>query len=302
MTIDLRAFKVGLLIVVTSWFVFTLCEFIGGLTNYSSSMRWYIALTEVLGSVGLGFRTAASFIAVVAVSSFFFLKNIGKLEAIMAAKLVLLLEAFYFAVTFIPSAIWGVGPNPFVNFEFTVSNFIPCMVEGVLIPVALVVLYVKMNLTKPKTGVVRWALIAGTAYIVAFWVTNACNWIYTVMYKGLDYLSPLLNILSFTFTVFGMLGLAVYAAYFTKSARNVNSWRQLDLSKIGAVTTLLGLYYAGVYLLWIIAGNVGGWSAWYAWFLGHNVDLWVMILPAVGLPLLFYIMPQNTGSSAEANA
>jgi len=293
---DSITLKAGLLIVAASWFVFTLFHFISGLMNYSSSMLWFIALTEILGSVGLGFRSAASFIAIVAIFSYFFFKNIGKIEALMAAKLVLLLEAVYYAVTFIPSALWGVGENPFSNTYGQlagnlVSNFLPCLLEGVLIPVVLIILYTKLNLNKPKTGAIKWALIAGTSYVLVFWVTNACNWIYAVMYKGIEYVTVPLNLLSFLFTTFGLLALTQYAGYFTKKSLSVSSWRELDFNKIGSVITLIGLYFAGVYLLWIIAGSVGGWSPWYAWFLGHNVDIWVMTLPAVGLPLLF--IPTN---------
>jgi hypothetical protein len=284
--------KAGLLIVAVSWFVFTIFEFISGLSNFSSSMRWYIALTEILGSVGLGFRTAAGFIAVVSVSSYFFLKNIGKIEALMAAKLVLLLEALYYAVTFLPSAFWGVGENPFSNTYGQlagnlVANFVPCLVQGVLIPLVLIILYAKLSLERPKTGAIKWALIAGTSYILVFWLTNACNWIYAVMFKGTEYVTVPLNMLSFLFTTFGLLGLTLYASYFTRKSTTASSWRELDLNKIGTVITLLGLYFAGVYLLWILAGSVGGWSPWYAWFLGHNVDLWVMTLPVIGLSLLF---------------
>lgn len=292
MQINSLPFKAGLLLVASSWFVFTLFQFISGLSNYSSSMLWFIALTEILGSVGLGFRSASGFIALTGVFSYFFLKNISKVEALMAAKLVLLLEAIYYAITFVPSALWGVGANPFSNTYGQlagnlVANFLPCLLEGVLIPVVLVILYAKLNLNKPRTGALKWALIAGTSYVLVFWFTNACNWIYAVMNKGTTYVTEPLNMLSFVLTTFGLLALALYSAYFTKKSIGASSWKELDLKRVGAIMTLLGLYFAGVYLLWIIAGNVGGWSAWYAWFLGHNVDLWVMTLPAVGLPLLF---------------
>jgi hypothetical protein len=39
--------------------------------------------------------------------------------------------------------------------------------------------------------------------------------------------------------------------------------------------------------MWVFFGSVGGWGAWYQWFLGHNLDLWVLSLPLVGVPLLF---------------
>ena len=290
---DNLALKAGLLIVAVSWLVFTLFQFVSGLSNFSSNMAWFIALTEVLGSVGLGFRSAASFIAVAGVSSYFFFKNVGKLEALMTFRLVLLLEAIYYAVTFIPSALWGVGPNPFSNTfgqlaGNLVANFLPCLLEGVLIPIVLVMLYLKLSFNKPRMGAVKWALIAGTSYVLVFWVTNAANWIYAVMNKGTTYIAEPLNLLSFLFTTFGLLALTVYAGYFTKKSLHASSWRELDFAKIGAMITFLGLYFAGVYILWIIAGSVGGWSVWHAWFLGHNVDIWLMTLPAVGLPLLFF--------------
>jgi hypothetical protein len=286
------AFKVGLLLVVVSWFVFTLYSLIAGHTNYSGRMAWYIALTEVLGSVGLGFRSAGAFIALITVSSYFFFKNIGKLEALMAVKIVLLFEAIYYGVAYIPSAIWGVGPNPFIGsfsriLSMTVANFIPCLFEGLLIPTVLIILYTKLNTSKPKAGAIKWLLIAGTAYILVYWVTNSCNWIYALMLKGTAYVLEPLNMLSFLFTTIGLLALAVYAAYFTKKSIGASSLRELNLNKIGAILTLVGIYFLWTYLSWIIFGSVGGWSVWYAWFLGHNVNIWAMTLPLVGLPLIF---------------
>jgi hypothetical protein len=42
------------------------------------------------------------------------------------------------------------------------------------------------------------------------------------------------------------------------------------------------------YVLWLIFGSVGGWGIWYAWMLGHNMDQWLLALPLLGVPLLFY--------------
>ncbi len=290
---DKLALKVGLLVVAFSWLTFTLFQFVSGLSNYSSAMRWFIAMTEILGSVGLGLRSAGGLVAVVAVVSYFFFKNISKLEALMSLKLVLLFEAAYYAVTFIPSAFFGVGENPFANnrgqlLSNLLANFLPCLFEGILIPAVLLVLYTKLNVTKPKTGATKWAMIAGASYILAFWFTNTCNWIYAVIFKGTAYVLEPLNLLSFFVTAIGLLALGVYAVYFAAKSGGVSSWRELSFNRIGSVGTLLGMYFAGIYLLWIVAGSVGGWSPWYAWFLGHNADLWVMILPAATLPLAFY--------------
>jgi hypothetical protein len=40
-------------------------------------------------------------------------------------------------------------------------------------------------------------------------------------------------------------------------------------------------------LTWIFFGRDQLWSEWFAWFLGHNMDLWIIAIPLVGLPLLY---------------
>ncbi len=47
------------------------------------------------------------------------------------------------------------------------------------------------------------------------------------------------------------------------------------------------MYFLWNYLTWIYFGGDAVWSYWYAWFLGHNLDLWFLSLPLMGLPLLF---------------
>jgi hypothetical protein len=283
--------KVGLLLVAVSWFAFTFFRFISAVIH-SANAPWYIMTTDTLGAVGLGFRTVAGFLALVTIVSYFFLRNISKVEAILSLRWILLLEATYYAVTFLPSALWGVSDNPFSNqygelAGNLVANFFPCLLEGILIPVVLLNLFTKLGFQKPATVAVKAVLTAGTAYLVVYWFDNTANWIFAVMDKGLDYVSLPLNLLSFLVTVVGLAALAIYAGYFTKKS-HANDWRTLSFPKIGAVVTLLGLYYGGIYLMWILVGSVGGWSPWYMGFLGHNVNLWLMTLPLVGVPLIFY--------------
>jgi hypothetical protein len=233
---------------------------------------------------------------VVAIVSYFFLKNIGKAEAMMSLRWVVLLEAFYWAITFIPAGLWGVGDNPFSNTRGQllgnlIVNFFPCMLGGIFLPIVLLALYTKLNPFKPAGSAIKWALITGAAYVLVFWFTNTGDWVYTVIDSryGTQYLTNYpLNLLSFVVTTVGLLALAVYAGYVAKKSFKTQNWRELNLKRIGAVITLFGLFYAGIYVMWILAGSVGGWSSWYAWFLGHDVDLWIMTLPLVGLPLMFY--------------
>ena len=56
--------KIGLLIVTLTWFLFTFYEFTKGAFNIMKGVFW-IEFTDTAGIVGLGFRTVASFLAVI---------------------------------------------------------------------------------------------------------------------------------------------------------------------------------------------------------------------------------------------
>ncbi|MCW4009055.1 MAG: hypothetical protein NWF05_00335 [Candidatus Bathyarchaeota archaeon] len=291
--------KTGLLLVSVAWFTYTLFQFVSGVIH-ANNQPWFIMVTDTLGTVGLGFRTAASFAAVIALTSYFFTRSMGKAEALMSLRWIILFEAAYYLVTFIPSAFWGVGDNPFSTaygplLGNLVVNFIPCIVEGVLMPVVLVKFFLALNPNKPSSKAITWGLISATAYLLVFWISYLGNWLYTAITitEGIDYVILPLNLLSFLLTTVGLLILTLYAAYFTKKSAGTESWRKLDMRKIGAVATAFGLYFDAIYLMWIYFDSVGGWSPWYAWFLGHNVDLWLLILPLAGLPLLFYKKPTD---------
>jgi hypothetical protein len=106
--------------------------------------------------------------------------------------------------------------------------------------------------------------------------------------KGIEYITLYpANLFSFVITTVGLLLLALYAVYFSKKSFEAESLAALNLHTVGVIVTLVGLYFGGLYVMWIFLGSVGGWGIWYAWILGHNLDLWAMSLPFVGLPLLF---------------
>jgi hypothetical protein len=176
------------------------------------------------------------------------------------------------------------------NFDlgFVIETGIPCLMESIVIPVVLVKLFFELNPKKPASGAIKWGLISGTAYVFVFWLNNTCNWIAAIMEKGMDYvLFYPANLLSFALTSVGLLALTVAAAYVSKKSIGTESLNKLNLRRIGALVIALGLYFDAIYLLFVFFGTVGGWGTWYAWFLGHNADLWVLSLPLVGVPLLF---------------
>jgi hypothetical protein len=286
--------KIGFLLVALVWFLFTLYEFVFS-TLYRSPQAagFWIVFTEQSSIIGLAFRLVASFIAVLTIAFYISKKNLSRPEAFMSIRWILLGEAIFF-LSFLPSAAL---PFTFGRFRlaFLIEDGIPCLVESILIPVVLAKLFFALNPKKTSKDAIKWGLIAGTSYVFVFWLNNMGNWVYAVMQKELGYIIDYpLNLLSFGLTTVGLLVLALYAVYFCKKSIGTEHIADLDFRAIGVIVTATGLYFAGIYVMWIIFGSVGGWGAWYQWFLGHNLDLWVLCLPLLGVPLLFMRRKHNT--------
>jgi hypothetical protein len=295
--------KIGLLIVSIVYFLFTFhvlftlswigeWEYLGG----GSALFW-IFITDISASFGLVFRFIASLIAVAAIIFYFAKKGLSAPTAFKVLKWILVLEAIYW-VPLILSGVWGVLPVGLSSFgEATGLSFnvgllittgVPCLVSATAIPIALFKLASKLNPNKPTKDAIKWGLIAGTVYVFVFWLNNTGMWIATIMSKGTEYLTTYPeNLLSFALTTIGLLALALFTAYFTKKSVGTETLEKLKLRTIGAIIVALGLYFLWNYLTWIFFGGDYLWSDWYAWFVGHNLDLWMLSLPLVGLPLLF---------------
>jgi hypothetical protein len=284
--------KIGFLLVTLVWFLFTLYNFIFS-TLYRSPQTagFWILFTEQASLIGLAFRLMASLIAIFTVVFFISKKNLSRPETMMSIRWILLGEAIYW-LSFLPSAAL---PFTFGSFRlgFFIEDGIPCLVESILIPAVLVKLFFALNPTKTIKPAIKWGLIAGASFVFVFWLNNMGNWVYAVMQKGLGYLVDYpLNMLSFGLTTVGLLVLALYSAYFCIKSSGTEQIADLDFRAIGVIVTLTGLYFASIYVMWIVFGSVGGWGAWYQWFLGHNLDLWVLCLPLVGVPFLFIGKPK----------
>jgi hypothetical protein len=283
--------KTGLLIVALTWFLFTFYEFTKSAFNIFKGTFW-IELTDTAGVIGLGFRTVASLIAVITILFFIFRKDLSKPELMMSLRWIVLGEAVCFLSIFLV-VIWGLDILANVGLSelgvtFLVGSTIPVLFESVAIPFVLIKLFLSLNPNKPITNVLKWSLISGTVYIFMFWLNNASAWIVAVMAQGIEYVTLYpANIFSFILTTVGLLALGIYSAYFTKKSISEEQLEKIDLRKVGLIISSLGLYFLVIYVMWLLLGSVGGWSDWYAWFLGHNVELWVMTIPLVGIPLLF---------------
>jgi hypothetical protein len=158
-----------------------------------------------------------------------------------------------------------------------------------VIPVVLTKLFFKLSSEKPSKGLIKWGLIAGTCYLAVFWLNNTGNWICTLIEKGIDYVILLpANLFSFVLTTIGLLLLMVYTANFSRKSFEKEKLAELDVRQIGVIVTSLGLYFNVLYVMYLFLGPVGGWGTWYAWLINHNMDLWLLSLPLIGLPLLFH--------------
>lgn len=293
--------KIGLLIVVLVFFLFTLhgiltLAWIGEWEGLETSTSFWIFITDISSAIGLVFRFIGSLVAAGTVIFYFVKKGISRSREYRLIKIILILEAIYW-FTFITSGIWGITPlidsffsEPFSTYGliFLISMGIPCLFESIFLPIALFKIIFKLNPNLTKKGAIKWGLIAGSGYIFVWWFNNAGLWITTVMVKGIEYLTIFpANLLSFVFTIFGLLLLGVFSAFFYKRSIGAEDLDQLKLKTIGLIIIIAGFYFLWNYLTWIFFGKPEMWSDWYAWFLGHNLDLWALSLPLLGIAILF---------------
>ena len=234
----------------------------------------------------------AALIAVLTVLFFILKKDLTKPELFMSVRWILLGEIVCF-LSLIPVVIWGlsvvIGTE---TITFGLGNFVestlPVMIEAIGIPIVLAKLFLELNPNKPAKGAIKWGLISGVYYVFVLWINNTGNWMGAINRNGIEYVTTYPDhILSFGLTSIGLLALALYGVYIIKNSRGANSLDELDLHKIGVLITGVGLYFIVNYVMWLFLGTDAKWSTWYAWFLGHNVELWMMSLPLVGIPLLF---------------
>jgi hypothetical protein len=287
--------RVGLFLVSLAWFSYMLYEFANGVINRGPLTNFWILVTDVPGCIGIGFRAAAGFIALVTALFYLVRRDLSKPEAMMALRLVVLFEAGYWFFSFFMSGVWGFTVLSIPADAFggplimTIENTIPSFVQSIGLAGVLVKLFLQLSPNKPAKNAIKWGLIAGTFYVFVFWLNNTGNWIAAIVEKGTDYvlLYPA-NLFSFLVTTVGLLLLAFYAVFFSRKSIGAKSLADINIHTVGVIVTLVGLYFAVHYVMWIFLGSVGGWGTWYAWMMGHNLDLWAMSLPLVGVPLLFH--------------
>ena len=323
--------KIGLLIVAISYFLFTLhalftlqwigeWEYLGGGSGFSTM----IFVEDINATIGLVFRFVASFMALASVIYYFSKKSLSAQTATKTMRWILVFEGIYWlglVTTGAYSVYYFLNPrDPSIESILTSLSLsvIPVLLESVILPIALFITAYKLSPNKPMKGAIKWSLITGTIYILVFWLINSSIWISVVSgptqfytgaengalypYTGMDYLVMYPDqALSFSYTIVGLIVIALFATYLVKTSLGTETWRNLPLRRIGAAITLLGFYFLLIYVMWLVWGTNNQlvlinsvpqvldvkWNSWFAWFLGHNMDLWMFSLPLVGLPLLF---------------
>ncbi len=313
--------KIGLLAVVIAYFLFSLhsmftLSWIGEWDRMGGgSFGTMILVEDISATIGLVFRFAASILALAAIGVYFAKKDLSKLTTYKVARYVLIFEGIYWLglIATAGYSVEGFGQSLFLHrtletllYSLLVS-VIPTVIEAVILPLCLFILAFKLNPNKSLRVPIKWGLITGTIYVVVFWLINTSIWLSVVIgprSKGIEYLwvevtqvngiEHLIphqeHMVSFITTAFGLLALAIYSGYFIRKSAHVESLQDLKLGAVGAIILALGMYFLWNYFSWVFfAGDT--WNNWYAWFLGHNMDLWLLSLPLVGLPLLFYRKP-----------
>ena len=283
--------EIGLLVFSVSYFLFTFhglftLAWVGEWNLVSGTFSLWLFITDIAATATLIFRVIGSFMAVSGMIAYFIKRSLSRRIAFRLLKLILVCEAIYW-LGLLASGIGGILPVTPFYFDMLLTSGIPCTVAALAIPVALFKLVTNLSSEKPKKNATKWGLIAGATYIFVFWLNNSVMWLYTIMYKGIDYLTAYpQNLFSFCFTIVGLFVLALFASYFAKTTAGASNLQAEKLRVIGTIITALGMYFLVNYLLWIFFP--APWSSWYAWFLGHNLDLWFMTATLVGIPLIYY--------------
>jgi hypothetical protein len=281
------SFNLGVFVVVLSWFSFTLYQFGRGI------MGQMVYFTDVPGSVGLGFRTAAGLISLVIVLFYLFKKNLLPTELSISVRWVVLLEAVYW-LTLLPSAIWGFQFDGFGYSKalIIVSTGLPCLLESTLTPAFLFLLFFKLKSSNPTEIKIKWVLISGTIYIFVFWFNYTMQWFAEIIRSGASFITCYpVNALAFILTTVGLFALVLYSMRCTisyaKEPLKGEVFEHFNLKYIGVIITAFGFYFDIIFLLWLLFGSPSGWTMWHTFFIYHNVDLWMLSLPLAGIPLAF---------------
>ncbi len=247
--------KIGFLIVAVAYFLFTFhamftLSWVGEWESFDDPLRSIIFAEDISAAIGVAFRLVASAVALGGVILYFVRKGLPTHRIKNLLRLVLFGEAIYWlglltaAVLTLTSTfgftIWRVNGHisTLPLFVSLLIYEIPLLIESIVIPTILFKLSNELKANKPAKQAIKWALIAGTVYVLVFWLTSTAIWTSTVLRQGIQYLTAYPeNLVSFTLTTFGMLALTIFTAYFAKKSMGTENVEKLEIQTIGAIIT-----------------------------------------------------------------
>ena len=322
-------FKAGFSLAIFAWLLYTmysLYKSVPYLARITSDIGFVISnglttflVVDVFATLGLALRVVAGAMGLYIVFGFLRGKEFSKLVKLIG--IVVSLEAAFF-LTFIPSIALGVELG---GVFYLIETTIPCIVMSFLMPATLLIFRSKLSKSdKSYYEALRWACVAGIAYLVMFWINFNTQWIATVIQPqslnsaytgytindvlypghGLSYITNYpLNTFTFLLTSVGLTALIGYAVWISLPTLKDPSTRP-NTMKVGVALTLLGSYFLTIIGLYYTVGPVGGQSIWTMWFMYSNLDNYATALPFLGIPLILISREKrkfkgisNTGSA-----
>ena len=301
--------KAGLSIALCSWLVYTVYWFFKVISWVPQAFTYPFlidTLLESAGTLGLSLRIGVVLAAILAMVNFLKGKEVSRVVKLVGFAVVL--EALYF-LCFIPSAVFGFqagfgpsGGHTLISGQsgglwFLIETGIPTLVESIIMPISLFKLRSKLiPASGLQKGAVKWACVAGVSYLIVFWLTYFTQWIATIIQPesyassypgyGIKYiLDNPVNTVTFLLTSVGLLLLIVFFLWSTLPTM-LNPAAGLNLRRVGITLTLLGGYFITIITLFKIFGPMGGSSIWIEFFMNSNADLWCIVLPALGIPMI----------------
>ena len=293
--------KIGLLTVTVAYFLFNLhtmltLEWIGEWARTPGAFNTIQLIEDINATIGNSFRMAGSVIAIVALVIYFVKKSFSKNKSYLIARVVLVFEGIYW-LGLLASGASGVFRvfTSSRSLTYSLGYVLPAVLESTIVPITLIIFAYKLSPKKPINNSIKWGFISGTVLVFVYWLLNTGIWALVLPVKGTEYLTYPYMMVAFISTALGLLALTVYSVYATRTRSRTESLQELNLKPVGIIILGLGLFYLWNYLTWIFFGGDHVWSSWYAWLLGHNMDLWMLSLPLVGLPLLFNTKSKSMG-------
>ncbi|MGE5188165.1 MAG: hypothetical protein ACM3JE_03975 [Betaproteobacteria bacterium] len=264
----------------------------------------YYGSEGVTGSVAIVLRAIAGFFAFYV--AFLYWRN--KPETMQKirrnARIALLCEAGFF-LALIPSVIAAFAYNLSTEYLFYFDHTpelillfgtaIPCLGIVMLVPPFLLKLRGTIKDGGQTAEIVKWSCLTGLAYLfVVFWFNYSMLWAasmvpYPQAYEltGWAFALVPLNLVSFLFTVVGLVAVALAATVIVIPVIR-NGSNRLNLAGIGAVMVALGGYFVFHILYYYLTGGYEAHpGVWYEVISPmHNPNLWALSFIFVGVPLI----------------